>query len=86
METPLNQNTQQFVSNCLLMANDVLTLATGHTWIDYDKQADVLYMSFRKPQKSTETIEIDEDILMRKDGDEIVGITIMNASIQAKKH
>jgi uncharacterized protein YuzE len=49
-------------------------------WLDYDKEADGLYMSFRKPQRATETIEPDEDILLRKDGKEIVGLTIRNAS------
>ncbi|HLC16569.1 MAG TPA: DUF2283 domain-containing protein [Thermodesulfovibrionia bacterium] len=49
------------------------------TWVDYDKEADVLYLSFRKPQRASKTIETD-DILIRKDGNEIVGITILNAS------
>ena len=49
-------------------------------WIDYDREADVLYLNFRKPQRATETIETDDDILIRKDDDKIVGITILNAS------
>jgi uncharacterized protein YuzE len=49
-------------------------------WIDYDREADVLYLSFRKPQRATKTIETDDDILIRKDDDKIVGITILNAS------
>ncbi|HDY75948.1 MAG TPA: DUF2283 domain-containing protein [Candidatus Marinimicrobia bacterium] len=47
-------------------------------WIDYDKEADVLYLSFRKPQRATKTIETD-DVLIRKDRNRI-GITILNAS------
>ena len=50
-----------------------------HVWLDYDKEADVLYMSFRKPQRATKTIEMD-DVLVRKDGRDIVGLTILNAS------
>ena len=49
-------------------------------WLDYDKEADVLYVSFRKPQRATETIELNDDILVRKDGKDIVGLTIMSAS------
>ena len=49
-------------------------------WIDYDQEADVLYMSFRKPQRATSTIEMEDDVLIRKDGNNIVGITVMNAS------
>jgi uncharacterized protein YuzE len=80
MATVIAPNTQNFVNDCLVMANDMMKLSTRHAWIDYDEEADVLYMSFRKPQNATETIEIDEDILLRQNGNEIVGITIMNAS------
>jgi uncharacterized protein YuzE len=48
-------------------------------WIDYGREADVLYLSFRKSQRATKTIGTD-DILIRKDGNKIVGITILNAS------
>ena len=49
-------------------------------WVDYDKEADVLYLSFRKPQRARKTIETDQEVLIRTDGDLIVGITILNAS------
>jgi uncharacterized protein YuzE len=57
-----------------------MKLPADHMWIDYDKEADVLYLSFRRPQRATKTIEADNDILIRKDGNKIVGITILNAS------
>jgi uncharacterized protein YuzE len=52
-------------------------------WIDYDREADVLYMSFRKPQRATQTIELEDDLLLRKDGGKVVGLTILNASVRA---
>ncbi len=55
-------------------------LSCSHVWLDYDEEADVLYMSFRKPQRAEKTIELDDDILVRKDGKEIVGLTILNAA------
>jgi len=58
----------------------MVKLPVQHLWLDYDKEADVLYMSFRKPQRATETVELEDDILIRKDGKEIVGLTILNAS------
>nr|VFJ47617.1 MAG: Uncharacterized protein YuzE [Candidatus Kentron sp. FM]VFJ52385.1 MAG: Uncharacterized protein YuzE [Candidatus Kentron sp. FM]VFK07713.1 MAG: Uncharacterized protein YuzE [Candidatus Kentron sp. FM] len=82
MATTLTGTTERFVTDCLSMAHDMLRLPAKRTWIDYDKEADVLYMSFRKPQRATDTIEINEDVLLRKDGEDIVGITIMNASTQ----
>ena len=66
----------------MAIASDMVKLPTRHIWLDYDKEADVLYMSFRKPQRATKTIEANQDILIRKDGREIVGLTIMNASNQ----
>jgi len=62
------------------MASDMLKLPTRHVWVDYDQEADVLYMSFRKPQNASKTIEMHDDILVRKDGKTIVGLTILNAS------
>ena len=72
--------TQDVVAKCTAIASDILRLPAQSMWIDYDKEADVLYMSFRKPQKATRTIELDDDILVRKAGRTIVGVTILNAS------
>lgn len=80
MATVTIKRTADFISNCVAVATDMLKLPTQHVWLDYDKEADVLYMSFRKPQQATTTIETDDDILIRKDGKNIVGLTILNAS------
>ncbi len=64
----------------MALATKVLKLPVQHVWLDYDKEADVLYMSFRKPQRATETVELEDDILIRKDGRDVVGLTILNAS------
>ena len=71
---------QDIRAKCIAMMHDVLQLQEKSVWLDYDQEADVLYMSFRKPQRAKKTIEIDNDFLVRKDGDKIVGVTIMNAS------
>ncbi len=73
-------NTSEFIGKCVGMASEMMKLRTQHLWLDYDEEADVLYMSFRKPQRATTTIETDDDILIRKDGNSIVGLTILNAS------
>ncbi|MFH1096275.1 MAG: DUF2283 domain-containing protein [Candidatus Desantisbacteria bacterium] len=80
MATVTTERTQNFISDCVVMATDMLRLPTQHVWLDYDKEVDVLYMSFRKPQRATKTIEMDDDVLIRKDGRNIVGLTILNAS------
>lgn len=71
---------EDLIKNCLSPVSKLVKLSLEHVWIDYDREADVLYLSFRKPQRATKTIETDDDILLRKDGNKIVGITILNAA------
>jgi uncharacterized protein YuzE len=47
---------------------------------DYDKQADVLYIGFKRPQKVTDTEMKENGVLFRYENDEIVGITVLDAS------
>lgn len=80
MATITTRKTADFISKSVALATKILNLPVQHVWLDYDKEADVLYMSFRRPQRATETVESDDDILIRKDGKDIVGLTILNAS------
>lgn len=54
----------------------------GEFWVDYDEEADVLYISFERPQRATETETLDNGVLVRYRDEEIVGITVLNASKQ----
>jgi len=49
-------------------------------WIDYDKEADVLYINFKRPQKATDSEMLKNGILLRYKNKELVGITILDAS------
>jgi uncharacterized protein YuzE len=51
-----------------------------HVWVDYDSEADVLYMGFRRFQRASKTIEWDHGVLIRKDRRQIVGLTILYGS------
>lgn len=53
--------------------------------VDYDKEADVLYVSFRHAQKATDTRSTDDGILLRYHGKELVGITVLEASARAQE-
>lgn len=55
-------------------------LPSRHTWIDYDKEADVLYISFERPQMATDSILQDNNVLIRKRNERVIGLTIINAS------
>ena len=51
-------------------------------WTDYDSEADVLYIVFRKPQQANDSVmEADGNIYHYRDS-ELVGVTIPNASIK----
>jgi uncharacterized protein YuzE len=47
---------------------------------DLDKPADVMYISFEKPQNATDTETADDGALFRYRGNKLVGITILNFS------
>ena len=47
-------------------------------WTDYDKETDVLYVNFEKPQQATDSI-LKDDVLIRKRNEKIIGLTILNA-------
>ena len=49
-------------------------------WVDYDREADVLYISFARPQKATDTEMTDDGLLLRYRDDQLVGVTILDAS------
>ena len=49
-------------------------------WMDYDDEADVLYLSFQRPHRATDSELRDDGIVVRKRGKAIVGLTILGAS------
>jgi len=49
-------------------------------WLDYDEDADVFYVSFKRPQRATDSEMLENGVLLRYRGTELVGITIMDAS------
>ena len=58
----------------------LLKFPKNKLWIDYDEEADVLYLSFQRPQKATESEMRDDGVLLRYKRDKLVGITILEAS------
>lgn len=48
--------------------------------MDYDDEADVLYISFARPQQATNSVMTDDGILLRYRNDMLIGLTILNAS------
>jgi uncharacterized protein YuzE len=46
--------------------------------LDYDEEADVLYMSFGKPREAKDSVEVEDGVIYRIADKEIIGITITN--------
>jgi uncharacterized protein YuzE len=69
---------KHLVSNALI--EQVLDLPTRQMWTEYDDEADVLYISFRKPQQANDSIMEDDGNIYHYRDDELVGITVLNAS------
>jgi len=82
METILEPRTIQAVAAAIPL---LLKIPMERYRVDYDKEADVLYISFRHPQKATDTRSTDDGILLRYHGKELVGITVLEASTRAQE-
>ncbi len=51
-----------------------------NVWTNYDLEADTLYMHFKKPNHSDYSEMTDDEIIIRYEHNEIIGLTILNAS------
>ena len=49
-------------------------------WSSYDEEADVLYIRFDRSIPVTDSELTDDDIILRYNGNDVVGITILYAS------
>ncbi|MCZ7541641.1 MAG: DUF2283 domain-containing protein [Anaerolineae bacterium] len=65
-----------------LLIHELLQLPSHQLWTDYDSEADVLYISFRKPQQADDTVMGEDGNLYHYAAGALVGVTILNASCQ----
>jgi uncharacterized protein YuzE len=49
-------------------------------WTSSDHEADVLYINFKKPSHADDSEMTDDNIIVRYEGNKIVGLTVLNAS------
>ena len=62
----------------------ILNLPAAKFWVGYDREADVLYISFRRPQKAADSEMLEDGVILRYRGDKMVGLTILDASKREK--
>ena len=58
----------------------IISMNQSHIWFDFDKSADVLYISYQKPQNANDSIMEDDNLIYNYCDDKIVGITVLNVS------
>ena len=68
------------VDRILPLIPELLEVPHSRIWTSYDKDADVLYINFKKPSHADDSELTEDDIIIRYEKKEIVGITILNAS------
>ncbi len=68
------------IERMLTLVPQLLEIPHSRIWTTYDKEADVLYVNFKKPSHADDSQLTDDDVIVRYEAGEIVGITILNAS------
>jgi uncharacterized protein YuzE len=70
----------ELVEKYLRIIPAVMAAPQKYLWSSYDSEADVLYVNFKKPSHATDSELTDDDILIRYEGEEIIGLTVLHAS------
>jgi uncharacterized protein YuzE len=68
------------VRKALNLIPELLDVPYPRIWTVYDKEADVLYINFKKPGHADDSELTDDDLIIRYEKGEIIGITVLNAS------
>jgi len=53
--------------------------------LDYDEEADVLYISFGEPREAKDSVEVEDGVIYRLADNEVVGITITDFKTRTLK-
>ena len=49
-------------------------------WLTFDAEADTLYINFKKPSRATDSELTEDDVIVRYEGDQVIGLTVLHAS------
>jgi len=71
-------NIDKTLSEIFSIVPHIIKLSEDKMLIDYDREADVLYVSFKRPQQATDSEMLDNGVLLRYRKNELV--TILEAS------
>jgi len=72
------------VEKVLGLVPELLEIPHTRIWTTYDEEADVLYINFKKPSHADDSELTDDDVIIRYQKGEVIGITILTASKRRK--
>ena len=75
---------EKSIIDLLKATANLIKLPKTKMWIDYDTEADVLYLHFEEKPTSTHSEMRDDGIILDYRGDQLVGLTILEASQREK--
>jgi len=58
----------------------LIDLPARKMWLDYDDEADVLYIGSRRPQRALDSEMRDDGVIVHRAAGKVVGVTILEAS------
>mgnify|MGYP001423330530 FL=1 len=58
----------------------LLSISHKKIWVDYDEEADVLYVNFKRPSRADDSELTDDDVIIRREKGEVGGMTFLNAA------
>lgn len=68
------------VEEILNLTPKLLGIPFKRVWASYDEEADVLYLNFKKPSHADDSEITDDDVIIRYEKGEIIGVTVLHAS------
>jgi uncharacterized protein YuzE len=69
-----------YLQSYLRFLPTVQTAPQKSLWLTYDQEADVMYINFKKPGIATDSELTDDDVIIRYEGEEVIGFTVLHAS------
>lgn len=68
------------INGILTLTPHLLSISFKRIWYSYDEEADVLYLNFKKPSRADDSELTDDDIIIRYEEGEVIGVTVLHAS------
>ena len=76
----LNMLEEKSIHDLLQAVTHLVRLPKRQMWLDYDAEADVLYLHFEEKPSSNHSEMRDDGVILDYRDDELVGLTVLEAS------